>query len=36
MKKFEELDKRDAKYINQNILKKWKSEDILAKTIQNR
>lgn len=36
MKKFEELDKRDAKYVNQDILKKWKSEDILAKTIQNR
>ena len=36
MKKFEELDKREAKYVNQDILKKWKSEDILAKTIQNR
>ena len=36
MKKFEELDKRDAKYVNQDILKTWKSADILAISIHYR
>ena len=36
MKKFEELDKREVFDVEQDILKKWKSEDILNKTIENR
>jgi len=36
MKQFEELDKRPAHEVEQDILKKWKKEDILSKTIKNR
>ena len=36
MKNFEELDKRETYEVEQDILKKWKSEDILNETIKNR
>ncbi len=36
MKKFEELDKRDVYEVETSILKEWKKENILDKTIENR
>ena len=36
MKKFEELDKRSVHEVESDILKKWKQQKILDKTIQNR
>lgn len=36
MKKFEELEKKKAYEIEKEILKKWKKENILKKTIENR
>ena len=36
MKKFEELDKRQVHEVEASILEKWKKEDILNKTIENR
>lgn len=36
MKKFQELDKRDAFLVEESILKEWKEKDILNKTIENR
>ena len=36
MKKFKELDKRSVHEVEASILKEWKSEDILNKTIENR
>ncbi len=36
MKKFESLDKRKVHEVEKDILKKWKEEDILNKTIENR
>ena len=36
MKNFEELDKRKVHEVEASILEKWKKEDILNKTIENR
>ena len=36
MKNFEELEKKDSFLVEQEILEKWKKEDILNKTIENR
>ena len=36
MKNFEELDKRNANEVEKSILEKWKKENILEKTIENR
>jgi isoleucyl-tRNA synthetase len=36
MEKFKELDKREVSVVEKDILKKWKEENILDKTIQNR
>ena len=36
MKEFKELDKRKLSLVEADILKKWKEENILEKTIENR
>ena len=36
MKKFEELDKRSVREVEQSIIDNWKKQDILQKTIDNR
>ena len=36
MREFKELEKKNVFEVEQDILRKWKDEDILNKTIENR